>query len=131
MVFFLNFCPFVLTAAECRVYLHRSYIACHQTGVTREHAYVWVTLRSASFTAAGAQLPQSEWNGRVADTQRQDTIQKPSSFAKKPRVAWTTELHDMFVKAVTELGVDTAVPKAIMLVSVLLSAGSRFAEAGT
>ena len=36
--------------------------------------------------------------------------------SKKPRVAWTPELHTRFVKAVTELGIYTAVPKQIMLV---------------
>ncbi len=37
-------------------------------------------------------------------------------MTKKPRVAWTPDLHARFVKAVTALGVDTAVPKQIMLV---------------
>ena len=39
------------------------------------------------------------------------------AMTKKPRVAWTPELHQRFVDAVTELGVHTAVPKAIMQVS--------------
>lgn len=38
------------------------------------------------------------------------------SMTKKPRVAWTADLHKRFVDAVTELGVHTAVPKAIMQV---------------
>ena len=38
------------------------------------------------------------------------------AMTKKPRVAWTPDLHARFVKAVTALGVDTAVPKQIMLV---------------
>lgn len=38
------------------------------------------------------------------------------AMTKKPRVAWTPELHQRFVDAVTELGVHTAVPKAIMQV---------------
>jgi hypothetical protein len=38
------------------------------------------------------------------------------AMTKKPRVAWTSELHKRFVDAVTELGVHTAVPKAIMQV---------------
>ncbi|XWS76612.1 hypothetical protein CRYUN_Cryun01aG0191700 [Craigia yunnanensis] len=34
--------------------------------------------------------------------------------AKKPRMIWTQELHDMFVAAVNELGRDKAVPKKIL-----------------
>ena len=46
-------------------------------------------------------------------------------MTKKPRVAWTPDLHARFVKAVTALGVDTAVPKQIMLVRVRLPAWQR------
>ncbi|XWS46596.1 hypothetical protein CRYUN_Cryun14cG0081900 [Craigia yunnanensis] len=34
--------------------------------------------------------------------------------AKKPRIIWTQELHDMFVAAVNQLGSDKAVPKKIL-----------------
>ncbi|XVF32837.1 hypothetical protein REPUB_Repub17cG0116800 [Reevesia pubescens] len=34
--------------------------------------------------------------------------------AKKPRMIWTQELHDMFVAAVNQLGSDKAVPKKIL-----------------
>lgn len=33
---------------------------------------------------------------------------------KKPRVVWTAQLHQQFVSAVTQLGIDKAVPKRIL-----------------
>jgi len=35
---------------------------------------------------------------------------------KRPRMVWTPALHSAFVAVVQELGVETAVPKAIMQV---------------
>jgi len=49
-------------------------------------------------------------------------LQGKVAMTKKPRVAWTPDLHARFVKAVTALGVDTAVPKQIMLVRMRCSA---------
>ncbi|KAL9139970.1 hypothetical protein ABFS82_14G005900 [Erythranthe guttata] len=37
-----------------------------------------------------------------------------SSSSKKQRVVWTTELHQQFVTAVNQLGIDKAVPKKIL-----------------
>lgn len=37
-----------------------------------------------------------------------------SSSAKKPRVVWSVELHQQFVTAVNQLGIDKAVPKRIL-----------------
>ncbi|KAG8382688.1 hypothetical protein BUALT_Bualt05G0103500 [Buddleja alternifolia] len=37
-----------------------------------------------------------------------------SSMAKKPRVVWSVELHQQFVGAVNQLGIDKAVPKRIL-----------------
>lgn len=54
-------------------------------------------------TGAAAGRPDNKADASVAMT-------------KKPRVAWTADLHKRFVDAVTELGVHTAVPKAIMQV---------------
>lgn len=54
-------------------------------------------------TGAAAGRPENKADAGVAMT-------------KKPRVAWTADLHKRFVDAVTELGVHTAVPKAIMQV---------------
>ncbi|XP_011625385.1 two-component response regulator ORR21 isoform X2 [Amborella trichopoda] len=36
------------------------------------------------------------------------------SAAKKPRVVWSVELHQQFVNAVNQLGIDKAVPKRIL-----------------
>jgi len=36
------------------------------------------------------------------------------STAKKPRVVWSVELHQQFVSAVNQLGIDKAVPKRIL-----------------
>ena len=33
---------------------------------------------------------------------------------KRPRLIWTKQLHERFVEAVNKMGVDQAVPKAIM-----------------
>ncbi|XP_016487452.1 two-component response regulator ARR2 [Nicotiana tabacum] len=37
-----------------------------------------------------------------------------SSSLKKPRVVWSVELHQQFVQAVNQLGIDKAVPKKIL-----------------
>ncbi|KAH7415817.1 hypothetical protein KP509_14G062100 [Ceratopteris richardii] len=37
-----------------------------------------------------------------------------SSSTKKPRVVWSVELHQQFVNAVNQLGIDKAVPKRIL-----------------
>ncbi|XP_065863777.1 two-component response regulator ARR1-like isoform X2 [Euphorbia lathyris] len=37
-----------------------------------------------------------------------------SSTLKKPRVVWSVELHQQFVQAVNQLGIDKAVPKKIL-----------------
>jgi two-component response regulator (ARR-B family) len=34
--------------------------------------------------------------------------------SKKPRVVWSAELHQQFVNAVNQLGIDKAVPKRIL-----------------
>lgn len=36
------------------------------------------------------------------------------TMAKKPRVVWSVELHQQFVSAVNQLGIDKAVPKRIL-----------------
>ncbi|KAI9169126.1 hypothetical protein LWI28_007372 [Acer negundo] len=36
------------------------------------------------------------------------------SMAKKPRVVWSVELHQQFVSAVNQLGIDKAIPKRIL-----------------
>lgn len=66
---------------------------------------------------ASAAQPGSRPGDPAAGVQQRNESQPVAvAMTKKPRVAWTAELHKLFVKAVTELGVDTAVPKAIMTV---------------
>ncbi|KAL7595995.1 hypothetical protein Lser_V15G28113 [Lactuca serriola] len=45
-----------------------------------------------------------------ADAEERDE----SSSLKKPRVVWSVELHQQFVAAVNQLGIDKAVPKRIL-----------------
>ncbi|KAL4025067.1 hypothetical protein IC575_013443 [Cucumis melo] len=50
---------------------------------------------------------------------RKDDVEDPeerddSSTLKKPRVVWSVELHQQFVAAVNQLGIDKAVPKKIL-----------------
>ncbi|KAI8013323.1 Two-component response regulator ORR24 [Camellia lanceoleosa] len=48
------------------------------------------------------------------DDDETNTHNKESSAQKKKRVSWTRVLHNKFVNAVRELGVDKAVPKKIL-----------------
>ncbi|XP_050372364.1 two-component response regulator ORR21 [Argentina anserina] len=43
-----------------------------------------------------------------------DTENDDMSTSKKPRVVWSVELHQQFVSAVNQLGLDKAVPKRIL-----------------
>ena len=43
-----------------------------------------------------------------------DENEDDSSALKKPRVVWSAELHQQFVTAVNQLGIDKAVPKRIL-----------------
>ncbi|KAM0961081.1 hypothetical protein ACFX13_020824 [Malus domestica] len=43
-----------------------------------------------------------------------DTENDDMSTSKKPRVVWSVELHQQFVTAVNQLGLDKAVPKRIL-----------------
>ena len=63
-------------------------------------------MRTTDQPAAPAQAPP-----------RPSADRPPVAMTKKHRVAWTSELHKRFLDAVEELGVHTAVPKAIMAVS--------------
>ncbi|XP_049403296.1 two-component response regulator ARR1-like [Solanum stenotomum] len=44
------------------------------------------------------------------ETEERDDL----STSKKPRVVWSVELHQQFVQAVNQLGIDKAVPKKIL-----------------
>lgn len=51
----------------------------------------------------------SQRSGREGDDGGQ-----AASNAKKPRVTWSVEMHQQFVEAVNQLGIDKAVPKRIL-----------------
>ncbi|KVH96468.1 two-component response regulator ARR1-like [Cynara cardunculus var. scolymus] len=51
---------------------------------------------------------------RKDDEDEAEEKEHSSSSSKKPRVAWSMELHQQFVAAVNQLGFDKAVPKKIL-----------------
>ncbi|XP_058076260.1 two-component response regulator ARR2-like isoform X2 [Magnolia sinica] len=50
----------------------------------------------------------------VKDEDDEGEEREDSSTLKKPRVVWSVELHQQFVAAVKQLGIDKAVPKKIL-----------------
>ncbi|KAI7992291.1 Two-component response regulator ARR2 [Camellia lanceoleosa] len=57
---------------------------------------------------------QNLFNTTKSGTVQAGTDQNPSAQKKKKRVSWTGVLHNKFVDAVRQLGVDKAVPKKIL-----------------
>ncbi|XP_071701900.1 two-component response regulator ARR2-like isoform X2 [Rutidosis leptorrhynchoides] len=57
-------------------------------------------------------------NGKITKKRKEDEEETnerdDSSSLKKPRVAWNRELHEQFVAAVCQLGIENAVPKKIL-----------------
>ncbi|VVA24646.1 PREDICTED: two-component response regulator [Prunus dulcis] len=51
---------------------------------------------------------------RRKDEEEEADERDDSSTLKKPRVVWSVELHQQFVGAVNQLGIDKAVPKKIL-----------------
>ncbi|GAA0149953.1 winged helix/forkhead transcription factor [Lithospermum erythrorhizon] len=51
---------------------------------------------------------------RRKDEDEETEDREDSSTLKKPRVVWSVELHQQFVAAVNQLGIDKAVPKKIL-----------------
>ncbi|KAL1194728.1 Two-component response regulator ARR2 [Cardamine amara subsp. amara] len=62
----------------------------------------------------------NEGNCRSSRKRKQEEVdeqgddKEDTSSLKKPRVVWSVELHQQFVAAVNQLGVDKAVPKKIL-----------------
>ncbi|XP_068659014.1 two-component response regulator ARR2-like isoform X2 [Aristolochia californica] len=50
----------------------------------------------------------------VKDEEDEGEEREDSSTLKKPRVVWSVDLHQQFVAAVNQLGIDKAVPKKIL-----------------
>ncbi|KAG6593995.1 Two-component response regulator ARR2, partial [Cucurbita argyrosperma subsp. sororia] len=59
---------------------------------------------------------EGSWNSskRRRDTEEEAEERDDTSTLKKPRVVWSVELHQQFVAAVKQLGIDKAVPKKIL-----------------
>ncbi|KAJ1437864.1 Signal transduction response regulator, receiver domain [Sesbania bispinosa] len=55
-----------------------------------------------------------EGTSKEADAYESDNLYQRAT--KKPRIVWTKELHQRFVRAVMQLGIDKAVPKKILQV---------------
>lgn len=76
----------------------------------------------ADYTSSATDTTDSNWKltkrrkGEFKDENEEDNEQEnddPSTL-KRPRVVWSVELHQQFVSAVNQLGIDKAVPKRIL-----------------
>ncbi|CAN0855580.1 Two-component response regulator ARR1 [Linum grandiflorum] len=61
-------------------------------------------------------INESNWRNskRRKDDDEEGEDRDDTSSLKKPRVVWSVELHQQFVAAVNQLGIDKAVPKKIL-----------------
>ncbi|KAL3812998.1 hypothetical protein ACJIZ3_014266 [Penstemon smallii] len=59
---------------------------------------------------------EGNWRGskKRKDEEDESEDRDDTSQLKKPRVVWSVELHQQFVNAVNQLGIDKAVPKKIL-----------------
>ncbi|KAF8041659.1 hypothetical protein BT93_A0301 [Corymbia citriodora subsp. variegata] len=59
---------------------------------------------------------EGSWKSGKKRKEEEDDIEErdDTSTLKKPRVVWSVELHQQFVSAVNQLGIDKAVPKKIL-----------------
>ncbi|KAK2399616.1 two-component response regulator ORR21 [Trifolium repens] len=68
-------------------------------------------------SAAGATkgiVKEQKKRGNLKDEEDVELENDDPSTSKKPRVVWSVELHQQFVSAVNQLGLDKAVPKRIL-----------------
>ncbi|XP_039060443.1 two-component response regulator ARR1-like isoform X2 [Hibiscus syriacus] len=97
--------------------------------VVRKRKNEWKEFeQSGSVEEGDRQLKQSEdadysssanegnWRGskKRKDDEEETDERDDTSTLKKPRVVWSVELHQQFVAAVNQLGIDKAVPKKIL-----------------
>ena len=64
------------------------------------------------FSMGTGQKPQKSQS--TAHNKHHDGEEDVQMAMKRPRLIWTKQLHERFVEAVNKMGVDQAVPKAIM-----------------
>ncbi|CAL1413131.1 unnamed protein product [Linum trigynum] len=96
--------------------------------VVRKRKNEWKEVEQQSGSADDGQPKQSEdgdysssvnegsWRNskRRKDDDEDGEDRDDTSTLKKPRVVWSVELHQQFVGAVNQLGIDKAVPKKIL-----------------
>ncbi|GAV91344.1 Response_reg domain-containing protein/Myb_DNA-binding domain-containing protein [Cephalotus follicularis] len=63
---------------------------------------------------AGAAFKAQKKRSNYKEEDDGDLENEDPSASKKPRVVWSVELHQQFVNAVNQLGIDKAVPKRIL-----------------
>ncbi|KAL6990034.1 hypothetical protein U1Q18_015785 [Sarracenia purpurea var. burkii] len=70
-------------------------------------------LEDADFSSSAN---EGNWRSSKRRKDEEDQLEErdDSSSLKKPRVVWSVELHQQFVAAVNQLGIDKAVPKKIL-----------------
>lgn len=65
--------------------------------------------------AVSSPANEGSWKGSKRKGEDDENEEKDDSTTlKKPRVVWSVELHQQFVAAVNQLGIDKAVPKKIL-----------------
>ena len=71
---------------------------------------------AALATGAAAEVLKQHTKRRAEDDRRDGSPhdEEAQMAMKRPRLIWTSQLHERFVQAVNKMGVDQAVPKAIM-----------------
>ncbi|KAK9855772.1 hypothetical protein WJX84_006685 [Apatococcus fuscideae] len=77
---------------------------------------VWqhVVRKRKDLVRESSQASDDDGDERRPDRKRKDRRDSDEATAKKPRVVWTVEMHQQFVNAVNQLGIDKAVPKRIL-----------------
>ncbi|XP_074320346.1 LOW QUALITY PROTEIN: two-component response regulator ARR1-like [Silene latifolia] len=64
--------------------------------------------------AVSSPANEGSWKSSKRKLEDDDDDKDDTSNLKKPRVVWSVELHQQFVAAVNQLGIDKAVPKKIL-----------------
>ncbi|EPS65647.1 hypothetical protein M569_09127, partial [Genlisea aurea] len=71
-------------------------------------------LEDVDCTSSANEATWKSSNKKRKDEEDEGDDRDDSSALKKPRVVWSVELHQQFVNAVNQLGIEKAVPKKIL-----------------
>ncbi|KAA8527406.1 hypothetical protein F0562_034879 [Nyssa sinensis] len=97
--------------------------------VVRKRKHEWKDFEQSGSLEEGEQQPklsedadystsanEGNWRNSKRRKDEEDEVEErdDTSALKKPRVVWSVELHQQFVAAVNQLGIDKAVPKKIL-----------------